>query len=543
MTDVKGRAAFHKHTDGPRHPGAKATAGTSAERRALLKESMRHLDPRDVARHAKKNSSIVPSDSHLNTAFVNDGLGGFTVATKVQEVLAYGKAREGRVRRKITEGTRTVDLFVVFLPRTLCVEIENYYPKRNPDGSERLDPVTGEPMSRSRWVARDRDEAMRYFRDAVAYIGGEVSPGGLDSVHGWATNFDESTPHIQLMADPFGPDPKAPATMPDALRTMASQAYTSHRDVRKANGKRYGLGERIREYQDKMREHMVGLGWPVERDPGPRRGKGQTKTEFQETQDEKADAAALRSAGHEAIIQAAEFADATEAEARAKEDALAAEVAAEQAAILDGLQKVESGRDMNLSNAAKLTTAKERLDAVAADLDDRETSVKSGEKELLDGHDEIKRGRKRVEDDAKALTTERGQLETRKLAAIEEVRGAQSTARRVIEEAEAEAARVVDEARERAAAISSEDVLESVRNGSADLWVKFLDGQPQVKQVFEEWAFKKYRVRDIENLDPKTLGAPHAQRRAALRADASTRLGARGEASPTAGPRGAGPSR
>lgn len=290
MSEVKGHAAFHKHKDAPRHTGTRV--GTRGERRKLLKESMRHLDPKEVARQSHKNGSIAPADAHLNTAYVNDGNNGFEVATSIKQVLDYGDAREKRVHRKIAAGSRTVDLFVVHLPKTMCVEIKDYYPRYNPDGSERLDPETGEPMSRSRWVARDHDEAMRYFVTAVAFLGLKVSPGGMDSIHGWATNFDESTPHIQVMADPFAPDPKVPG----ALRTEASRAYTSHAEVRKANGKMYGKGERIREYQAQLRERMIAEGYPVESEPGEHHGRELPKEVYEEVQDEKAEAASLRNA-------------------------------------------------------------------------------------------------------------------------------------------------------------------------------------------------------------------------------------------------------
>lgn len=315
MSEPTGHAAFHLLKEGPTHSGT--ATGTKAQRRAVLKESMRHLDPKDVARHEKKNPSIVPADSHLNTAFVNDGEGGFGVATTVSEVIAYGNAREDAVRRKISKGQTTVNLFVVHLPKTLCVEIEDYYPRVHRNGLRRLDPITGEPMSRSRWVARDRDEAMRYFADAVAFLGEHVIPGGQAAIHGWATNFDETTPHIQLMADPFAPDPKAPATKAGALRTAQNQAYGEHREVRDAHEKMIQRRDKFRRYQAEMREHMLARRWPVEKDPGPRHGKGQPNSEYQETQDEKADAAA-----HHAAAQEAEaLAEAAQADAQREHDA------------------------------------------------------------------------------------------------------------------------------------------------------------------------------------------------------------------------------
>lgn len=296
-----GHAAFHLFRDSPKHTGTKA--GTKSQRRALLKESMRHLDPQDVARHAKKNASIVASDAHLNSAFVNDGSGGFRTTQSVTDVLAYGDAREARVRRKIAEGQTTVNLFVVHLPKTLCVEIEDFYPRVNPDGTQRLDPITGEPMSRSRWVARDHGEAMRYFADAVAFLGERVIPGGQEAIHGWATNFDETTPHIQLMADPFAPDSKALPSKPDALRTEQNQAYGSHREIRDDHGNQIGGKVKLRGYQAAMRTHMIARGWPVEAAPGPRR-TGQPKSEYQATQDERADAVALLGAATHAEARA-----------------------------------------------------------------------------------------------------------------------------------------------------------------------------------------------------------------------------------------------
>ena len=355
MSEVKGHAAFHKHKDGPRHPGG--VKSTRSERRDLLKESMRNLDPKETARQARKNSNIVAADTHLNTAYVNDGNGGFEVATDIKQVLDYGDAREKRARH-LKPGARTVDLFAVFLPKTMCIEIEDYYPRYNPDGSERLDPETGEPMSRSRWVPRDYDEAMRYFVSVVAFLGMKVSPGGMDSIHGWATNFDESTPHIQVMADPFVPDPDVPG----ALRSAASKAYSSHRDVvcpegtisihrnkttrtyrrlgdpmgfaftpeeqtqleqltgkpydqidlddlKALDGKKLGGGivryaegkpawgeYKMQAAQGALRERMIAEGYPVEYEPGENHGRELLKEVYEEVQDEKAEAASLRDA-------------------------------------------------------------------------------------------------------------------------------------------------------------------------------------------------------------------------------------------------------
>lgn len=323
MSEQTGHAAFHlKHV-------AHGVSGNRADRRAILHESMRHLDTKDVQRHAARNPSIVPSDAQLNTAFINNGAGDFRTTNKIKEVLDYGDVRQKRVRRKINEKQVTTNLFVVHLPKTMCVEVPNHYPRLNEDGSERLDPITGEPMSRSRWVARDHDEAMHYFRDAVDRLGSHVVPGGQDAIHGWATNFDESTPHIQIMADPFAPDPKAPDDKPDALRTEHNQAYGSHREVKDEAGRQVSGPAKLRGHQAGFREHMVTLGWPVEQEVSARHGKELSKPEFEAAMDAAAEAkAALEGARarSEANRQTVASFTAEVAEVKAEFDARAAEL-------------------------------------------------------------------------------------------------------------------------------------------------------------------------------------------------------------------------
>lgn len=295
---MSGHAAFHVQHD------ASAAGGARSDRRRLLRESMRHLDPLDVKRHASKNRNIVPSDVRLNEGFVNDGRGGFTFATSVRQVLDYGDARLARVRRKITAEQKTLNRFVVHLPKSLCEEVRDFYSREGTDGEPRLDPITQDPMSRSRWIARDHAEALRYFRDAVEYLATDVIPGGNDAIHGWATNFDESTPHIQIMADPFAPDPKAPSTRPDALRTMQSQAYSSHRDVLGPDGRQLSGAEKFRDYQRGLRAHMIARGWPVEADVSARHGRELKKSEYEAARDAEAVALSALRAAHEERLDA-----------------------------------------------------------------------------------------------------------------------------------------------------------------------------------------------------------------------------------------------
>lgn len=498
MSEVKGHAAFHKHKDAPRHPGTKA--GTRAERRALLKESMRHLDQNEVVRQAKKNSNIVTADAHLNVAYVNDGNGGFEVATGIKQVLDYGDAREEKTRY-LREGSRTVDLFVVHLPKTMCVEIKDFYPRYNPDGSERLDPETGEPMSRSRWVARDRDEAMRYFVSAVGFLGEDVSPGGMDSIHGWATNFDESTPHIQVMADPFAPDPKVPG----ALRTEASRAYSSHRDVvcpegtvsihrdkttrfyrrlgdpmgfaftpeeraqleqlagkpydqidladlkaldgQKLSGGivRYAEGKpawgeyKMQAAQGAMRERMIAEGYPVEYEPGEHHGRELPKEVYEEVQDEKAEAASLRAAGHEAIVDAAEAAAVAEIDAQLDQQ----ESEIENALLVDEWAEIDEAED-DLEERARDVGGRE------SELIGRKRKLDARERAVVEGEQTVAADRAQLDRDLAELPELRAAARAEGLKAAEA--SAETAVAACIANAEAEAQRITESAQRAAQA-------------------------------------------------------------------------------------------
>lgn len=161
-------------------------------------------------------------------------------------------------------------MFVIHLPKTLCEEVEDFYPVFDDDGND-----TGRKRSRS--VARDREEALRYFKDALRYLAEEVIPGGQEAILGVDIQFSESTPHMQILADPFAPDPKHPGQ----LRSEFSRAYGQHRDVRDEKGKQIGGPAKIGRYQAGFRQRMVELGWPVELDVDPlRHDKTATKAVY-----------------------------------------------------------------------------------------------------------------------------------------------------------------------------------------------------------------------------------------------------------------------
>lgn len=259
MGNVVGRTGFHvTHTK------------SVSERGAILDEMMRELKDESVERWAQRNPSIVVEDEDSNIALVNDGEGGFDICTNPKQVLAYGNARLAKlsspirdpkldpVTGKLKGGTTTTSMFVMHLPKSLCKEVPDFYPVYD----------HGEEVGRrSRWVARDREEAKQYFDDIVEYLATHVIPGGADAVLGVDIQFSESTPHIHVLADTFAPDPKHPGQ----LRSEFSRAYGAHRDVRDDKGRQMSGQAKFRQYHKGLKEYMLERGWEIEADVDPLR--------------------------------------------------------------------------------------------------------------------------------------------------------------------------------------------------------------------------------------------------------------------------------
>lgn len=280
MTD-KGRAAFNaRHL---RHGGghAKGESGTTGDRLRLLEEMMRELEEEWARHHAKKNPNIVLEDTHLNKSYMFDATTeGWKTPKSVDEVVAYGDDRAARVGRKITARSYETTTLVVHLPRTLCKEVPDYYPVCDDDGNPQYG-VDGQPLMRSRWVASDREKANRYLMEATEWLADNVLPGGREAVHGFNLQHDESTPHVQIMADTFAEHPNKPGV----LRVEASQTWGSHRDVRYPEGhpqagQQMGGNQKMRMYQQGLREHMHGLGYEVELDVSERADESLNKDRY-----------------------------------------------------------------------------------------------------------------------------------------------------------------------------------------------------------------------------------------------------------------------
>lgn len=267
MSDTTGRTGFRvTHT--------KAVG----ERRAIVHEMMRELDPKAVEYWARENTNIVVEDEVFDRGFVNDGTGRFVRATSMQEVIDYGQSRVDRLSSPLREdkpdkkgkmrgGTVTTSMFVAHLPKSLCTEVPDFYGK-----------------GRSRWIARDRDEAMRYFVDVLRFLGKNVIPGGFKAILGFDIQHSETTPHVQVLADTFADDPKHEGQ----LRPEWSRAYAAHRDVKREDGKMLTGREKLERYQDDLKAYMVARGWPVEREVDPlRHDKTETKAIYGALRDER----------------------------------------------------------------------------------------------------------------------------------------------------------------------------------------------------------------------------------------------------------------
>lgn len=267
MSDTTGRTGFRvTHT--------KAVG----ERRTIVHEMMRELDPKAVEYWARENTNIVVEDEVFDRGFVNDGTGRFVRATSMQEVIDYGQSRVDRLSSPLREdkpdkkgkmrgGTVTTSMFVAHLPKSLCKEVPDFYGK-----------------GRSRWIARDRDEAMRYFTDVLRFLGKNVIPGGFEAILGFDIQHSETTPHVQVLADTFADDPKHEGQ----LRPEWSRAYAAHRDVKGEDGKMLTGRKKLERYQDDLKAYMVARGWPVEREVDPlRHDKTETKAIYGALRDER----------------------------------------------------------------------------------------------------------------------------------------------------------------------------------------------------------------------------------------------------------------
>ncbi|WP_347305988.1 hypothetical protein [Corynebacterium sp. SA-MJD20WY100] len=142
-------------------------------------------------------------------------------------------------------------------------------------------------MKRPRLVARDYDEAQRYLREAMEWIADNFIPGGRDAVSGGDFNFDESTPHVQFMADTLSPDPKHPGK----LRCAPGLSYSTHPESVYTSGPKRGQQisgqQKILDAQRGLREYMYAKCYPIELEVSERHDESLTLERFQRIEDQK----------------------------------------------------------------------------------------------------------------------------------------------------------------------------------------------------------------------------------------------------------------
>ena len=271
--------------------------GTRGDRSKLMAEAMRELDPKLIEYFAERNRSIVPSESHQNIALVNDGKGGFRRVTSMKDAAAgldYGDSRIGTRKNEMhrdlvgDNGNREWNPnnyestgLVTHLPKGMCVEIPNYYQVYDKEGNPRYDDE-GNPVKRSRWVARDRDEAIQYFMDTLEFYD-TVLPGGQAGIHWCDINFDETVPHMQTLGDTLGPDPKDP----DKLKCFAHEVWGSHPSQVHPDGRRISAKTKMSRYQQAYRDFMIAKGYPVEREASATKEQSLSLKEYQAVKDEE----------------------------------------------------------------------------------------------------------------------------------------------------------------------------------------------------------------------------------------------------------------
>ena len=172
-------------------------------------------------------------------------------------------------------------LFVVYLPKSMCKEIPDYYTSE----------VDGREVKRPRYAARDYEEAKKYPEESMRWLAENFIPGGIDAVAGGDMNFDESTPHIQFQADTLSPHPDKPGT----LRCRPGIAYNTDPTVRYTSGPKKGKqisgNQKFIDAQRGLREHMHSLGYPVELEVSERHDESLNPERYAEQQDRERDLA------------------------------------------------------------------------------------------------------------------------------------------------------------------------------------------------------------------------------------------------------------
>ena len=368
-------------------------------------------------------------------------------------------------------------LFVVYLPKSMCKEIPDYYTSE----------VDGREVKRPRYAARDYEEAMMYPEESMRWLAENFIPGGIDTVAGGDMNFDESTPHIQFQADTLSPHPDKPGT----LRCRPGIAYNTGPTVRYKDGPKKGKQisgqQKFIDAQRELREHMHSLGYLVEPEVSERHDESLNLDRYTEQQDRERD---LKNREGEVEVK----------KRSVQRDMNAIECDREQAA-----KELKQAQEANEKAQSVLQHAEEQARAVAERVlrESREKAEQDAEQtmglaeaqadELLERAEETARAK------ASAITaTARSEAESITRKADEAHKQAERDAETICSEARGEAASIRDEATRDATSMredAREDADQIRRNAHAD-------AEDEAAIIIEE-AVKSGQ--QLEHLDKKFL--------------------------------------
>lgn len=482
---VKGRASFnarhHAHGD-----GGKAGRQTRAK---LLKEATRDLDEDLIGFYSGQNINITPEDTKQNFTMMNDGNGGYKLATDPAQILTYGDERLARAERKIGANNYSVSTLIVALPRTLCEEIKDFYDV--PDSNRK----------RSRFVARDRAEAMRYFNDAVQHLADHVIPGGQAGVHSISFHWDEATPHIHVMADTLGESEKQPGK----LRLDYSRAYGQHRDVtytaedvayeaHAQPGKVIGNKAKMRMHHARMREAMHERGWPVELHASERSTESLDKDHYAQIDD-----AYTRAGEREDQIEAMEAAVLDEAYERGmsfgKQDGEAERKAAQRERERAEAEHKAAQRERAQAEAERKAAQKllHQAEAEARRIEAQRRRLEAEEREQAERLDAERADvLADAQHDRDAASNELAEAERERAVAQQQLASVQQQADTVLAKAREDAERMKNDAELSAARAQAEALenIEPVRDRMRQADSEFLDKllqYPNIRQQREEF--------------------------------------------------------
>ncbi|KXO90456.1 hypothetical protein [Tsukamurella pseudospumae] len=452
----------------------------SARRQNTLEESMRKTAGKAAVEfYAARNPAINTAKTKFNVDMVNDGNGGFRTAISIDEVVAYGDARVGRLSKKLKPhrfengkergGERHALTIVGQAPWGLLEPDGTTYHPLGKDGLPRDGQDGRDLVELPRYRAKDPAELMRYFENYIQ-AQAAILPGGRDAIHGYSINMDETRPHIQILADPFEANERGKE--PDALKNGFSRGFGSHRSdtlvMRKDKAgvmreMREGASGKMSRYHDELKAHMLAAGFDIEAERDERRHDRRLDLpDFKEVEHQKQfiseDVEVIAEMRELAALEMESAADAhagvvgREAETAARIKASIAAVNRSIHAVNDDRRAVDADRvTLDAERAEWREVERPRL-VSAAKAEGRDAGRAEGEAEAAS-----------LVDDAR---TERANAATAAAAAVADQRAAREALER-IEQRDQEAAEHADEQR-RAVETARDEAVAAIKSAAND---------------------------------------------------------------------------